>query len=66
MSLRNRHRDLLLFERSLALQIQAATRTRQGTHHLALAIGAVVSQQLMGQFHGSRAAVNAPTTPVLF
>src|SRR5258708_2918462 len=41
----------LILKRSLALQIQTATRKRERTHHLALAIGAVGSQQLLGQFH---------------
>ena len=51
MPLLNGHRHLLIFERSLALQIQTATRKREGAYHLAFAIGAGRSRQLMGQFH---------------
>jgi len=51
MPLLNRHRDLLIFAWPLAVQIQTSTRKREGTHYLALAIGAVGGQQLLGQFH---------------
>jgi hypothetical protein len=51
MPLLNRHCDLLIFEGSRALEIQTATCKREGPYHLAFAIGAVGSRQLLGQFH---------------
>ncbi len=51
MPLLNRHRHLLIFGRSLGFEVQTASRELKGTYHLALAIGAVGSQQLLGQFH---------------
>ena len=51
MPLLDGHSDLLIFERSLGLQVQTASRELKCTHHLALAVGAIGSRQLMGQFH---------------